>query len=91
MASKPNCSTFGYAPLSCSLSLSLRGRLTLLLFTHEIVYMSVHTLQQTDGPTQARVLEIGDLPASEVRRYARERGDVYFERRGSRTFLVADR
>jgi hypothetical protein len=53
--------------------------------------MSVHSPQRTDGPTQARVLEVGDLPASEVRRYARKRGDVYFERRGGRTFLVADR
>ncbi len=52
--------------------------------------MSVESTQNTEGPRQAQVLEIGDLPVSEVRRYARQAGDVYFERRGGRTFLVSD-
>lgn len=41
-------------------------------------------------PTHNGVLEVGDLPAVRVQRYAREAGDVYFERRGGRTFLVAN-
>lgn len=53
--------------------------------------MSTHPPQRTDGPKRARVLEVGDLPTSEVRRYARGTGNVHFERRGSRTFLVTDR
>jgi hypothetical protein len=53
--------------------------------------MSTHSSGQSDAPTRARVLEVGDLPASEVRRYARGTGEVYFERRGGQTFLVADR
>lgn len=53
--------------------------------------MSVRPHAPTDGPKQARVLEISDLPVSQVRGYAAETDDVYFERRGDRTFLVADR
>lgn len=47
--------------------------------------------RKTDTPRQTRVLEVGELSLSNVRRYARETGDVHFERRGTRTFLVADR
>ena len=53
--------------------------------------MSTHSRQPTDGPAQVRVLEISDLPVSKISGYASEAGDVYFERRGGRTFLVADR
>ena len=53
--------------------------------------MSMHSSQTTDGPAQTRVLEISDLPVSNITGYARETGDVHFERRGGRTFLVADR
>lgn len=53
--------------------------------------MSVESIRQDDGPKQARVLEVGELPAAEVRRYARGAGEIHFERRGGRTFLVADR
>lgn len=53
--------------------------------------MSVNSMERTDGPTQARVLEVGDLPVTEVNRYARGTEDVHFERRGGRTFLVTDR
>jgi hypothetical protein len=53
--------------------------------------MSAEPIRRDDGPTRARVLEIGELPAAEVRRYAETAGDVHFERRGGRTFLVTDR
>lgn len=53
--------------------------------------MSVESIRQDDGPTRARVLEVGELPVSEVRRYARGADEIHFERRGGRTFLVADR
>lgn len=53
--------------------------------------MSVESLQPTNGPRRARVLAVGDLPVSDVERYARDAGEVYFERRGGRTFLVSDR
>ena len=53
--------------------------------------MSVGSSRRTTGVTRARVIEVGELPASEVKRYARGTGEVYFERRGGRTFLVADR
>ncbi len=39
----------------------------------------------------ARVLEISDLPVSRILEFAGDTGDVYFERRGGRTFLVANR
>jgi hypothetical protein len=53
--------------------------------------MSARPHAPTDGPKQARVLEISELPVSQVRGYAADAGNVYFERRGDRTFLVADR
>lgn len=53
--------------------------------------MSTHSRQPTDGPAQARVLEISDLPVSQIRGYAEEAADLHFERRGGRTFLVSDR
>ncbi len=52
--------------------------------------MSVERVQRTDGPTRARVLAVGDLPVSDVRQYAEDAGEVHFERRGGRTFLVSD-
>jgi hypothetical protein len=45
----------------------------------------------TDSPEQARVLEISELPVSQVHGYAAETENVHFERRGGRTFLVSDR
>lgn len=51
--------------------------------------MSTHSRSPTDGPAQFRVLEISDLPVSQINGYAEEIDDVYFERRGGRTFLVA--
>jgi hypothetical protein len=53
--------------------------------------MSVESIRQENEPMRARVLEVGDLPASEVRRYARGADEIHFERRGGRTFLVSDR
>lgn len=46
--------------------------------------------QPTDGPTRARVLEVSDLPVAQVRGYAADAGEIHFERRGGRTFLVSD-
>jgi len=40
------------------------------------------------GPTHNGVVDVSDLRTDRVRRYAREAGDVYFERKGGRTFLV---
>jgi hypothetical protein len=53
--------------------------------------MSARPYSPTDEPKQARVLEISDLPISQIRGYAADTDDVHFERRGGRTFLVADR
>lgn len=44
----------------------------------------------TTEPTHNGVLEVSDLPTTRVQRYAREAEDVYFERKGGRTFLVAE-
>jgi len=55
------------------------------------IVMSTQSSTPTDGPTGARVLEISDLPVSQIRGYAAEAGDIHFERRGGRTFLVSDR
>lgn len=44
----------------------------------------------SDRPTHNGVLEVSDLRTTRVEKYAREAGDVYFERKGGRTFLVAD-
>lgn len=52
--------------------------------------MSTNT-QTTAEPTHNGVLDVSDLRAARVRRYAREAGEVYFERKGGRTFLVAER
>jgi hypothetical protein len=53
--------------------------------------MSARSHAPTDSPRQARVLEISELPVSQVRGYAAETENVHFERRGGRTFLVSDR
>lgn len=51
------------------------------------------TRQRTEGvePTHNGVIEVSELDATRVQRYAREAGEVHFERKGGRTFLVADR
>jgi len=49
--------------------------------------MSTNTQQATE-PTHNGVLEVSDLPAERVRRYASEAEDAYLERKGGRTFLV---
>ena len=49
------------------------------------------TNQATRGPTHTGVVDVSDLSAARLLRYAREAGDVYLERKGGRTFLVADR
>ncbi|MFT4882722.1 MAG: hypothetical protein ACI8U4_000216 [Natronomonas sp.] len=41
-------------------------------------------------PTHNGVIEVSELDFDRVRRYALEADDVYFERRGGRTFLVTD-
>ena len=52
--------------------------------------MSTNTRQPAAEPTHNGVLEVSELPMERVRRYAREAGDAYLERRGGRTFLVTD-
>ena len=52
--------------------------------------MSANT-QGASEPMHNGVLDVSDLRATRVQRYAREAGEVYFERKGGRTFLVADR
>lgn len=53
--------------------------------------MSIQAPQVTAEPTHNGVLEVSDLPAERVRRYAREAETAYLERKGGRTFLVTDR
>lgn len=53
--------------------------------------MSVNAARKANEPPRTRVLEISDFPVSDVQRYARQHDGVYFERRGGRTFLIADR
>lgn len=50
--------------------------------------MSVRQHPPADEPMSARVLEISDLPVSRIPSFAADAGDVHFERRGGRTFLV---
>ena len=52
--------------------------------------MSIHAPQVPAEPTHNGVLEVSDLPTDRVRRYAREAGTAYLERKGGRTFLVTD-
>lgn len=51
------------------------------------------TQRRTEGPepTHNGVIEVSDLETTRVQRYAREAGEVHFERKGGRTFLVAGR
>lgn len=42
-------------------------------------------------PTHNGVIEVSGLETARVQRYAREAGEVHFERKGGRTFLVAGR
>ena len=47
-------------------------------------------MRPTAEPTHNGVLEVSDLPAARVQRYAREADGAYLERKGGRTFLVTD-
>jgi hypothetical protein len=49
------------------------------------------TNQAACEPTHNGVVDVSDLRAARVERYAREVGEVHFERKAGRTFLVADR
>ena len=42
--------------------------------------------------TEQKVADVSELPASEAAAYLRssDRGEVYFERKGGRTFVVAE-
>jgi hypothetical protein len=51
--------------------------------------MSANT--QASEPTHNGVIDVSDLPTKRVQRYAREVGAAHFERKGGRTYLVADR
>ncbi|MDR9380658.1 MAG: hypothetical protein RI560_03165 [Natronomonas sp.] len=53
--------------------------------------MSAQSYRATEETNGARVLEISELPVSHIRGYAADVGEVHFERRGDRTFLVRDR
>ncbi|MFO7925820.1 MAG: hypothetical protein ACQET5_04140 [Halobacteriota archaeon] len=53
--------------------------------------MSAQPYRATSQTKGARVLEISDLSISQIRGYADDAGEVHFERRGDRTFLVTDR
>ena len=52
--------------------------------------MSANT-QAASEPTHNGVIDVSELPTTRVQRYAREVGAAHFERKGGRTFLVADR
>lgn len=52
--------------------------------------MSTQPNTTTEAPSGTRVLEISDLPLSQVRGYAADADGAYFERRGDRTFLVTE-
>jgi hypothetical protein len=45
---------------------------------------------RTSGPDPKGAIDVSDLETARVRRYARDADEVYFERRGGRTFLVTD-
>jgi len=51
--------------------------------------MSTNTRQTTETRHNG-VLDVSDLSARRVQRYAREADGAYLERRGGRTFLVTD-
>jgi hypothetical protein len=52
--------------------------------------MSIRAPQASAEPTHNGVLEVSDLTTDRVRRYAREAGTAYLERKAGRTFLVTD-
>lgn len=52
--------------------------------------MSTNTRGGAGEPVHNGVVEVSDLRATRVAQYAMEAGDVYFERKGGRTFLVTD-
>lgn len=52
--------------------------------------MSIQAPQVSAEPIHNGVLEVSDLPTDRVRRYAREAGEAYLERKAGRTFLVTD-
>ena len=53
--------------------------------------MSTNSGNAGSEPAHNGVLEVSDLTTARVQRYAREAESAYFERKGGRTFLVADR
>lgn len=36
------------------------------------------------------IVDISDLPTNRIHQYAQDSEEVYFERKGGRTFLIAD-
>lgn len=51
--------------------------------------MSTNARQPTSDTMHNGVLEVSDLRTTRVQEYAQEASDVYFERKGGRTFLVS--
>lgn len=45
---------------------------------------------RTAGSSQTGVVDVSELQTAEIREYAREVNDVYFKRKGGRTFLVTE-
>lgn len=43
---------------------------------------------RTGEATHNGAIDVSELQTTRVRQFARDAGDVYFERRGGRTFLV---
>lgn len=52
--------------------------------------MSTETTPPIDDSHRTPLVEVGDRSLSEIRDYAGGKTDVYFERRGGYTFLVAN-
>ena len=52
--------------------------------------MSTESYQPAKPQRKARVIEVSDLPLSQLDSYVDTETDVHFERRASRTFLVTD-
>lgn len=51
--------------------------------------MSTNT-QAASEPTHNGVIDVSDLQATRAQQWAREAGEVHFERKGGRTFLVTE-
>lgn len=52
--------------------------------------MSTESYNSVTEPTQTKVLEVSEFTLDEITGYASEIGDVYFERRCGRTFLISN-